>query len=68
MHDWRNFNIVSLESTMIILYDSSMTTVIHPTTWSQHTFVLGFCLQRFKLERIAKCSYFILCTQNIKFY
>ena len=23
--------------------DNSMTTVIHPTSWSQHTFVLGLC-------------------------
>ena len=43
MHDWRKFNNVSFESTIIILYDNSMTTVIHPTSWSQHTFVLGFC-------------------------
>ena len=35
------FNSVSFKSTMIILYDNSLTTVIHPTTWSQHTFVLG---------------------------
>ena len=28
---------------MIILYDKSMTTVIHPGTWSQHPFVLGVC-------------------------
>ena len=44
MHYWRNFNNVSFESTIIILYDNSMTTVIHPITWSQHTFVLGFCV------------------------
>ena len=39
MHDWRNFNNKSFESIMIILCDNSMTTVIHPTTWAQHTFV-----------------------------
>ena len=44
MHDWMNFNSVSFESTMIILYDNYMTIVIHPTTWSHHTFVLRFCL------------------------
>ena len=43
MHDWRNLNNVSFESIMVILYDKSMTTVIHPGTWSQHPFVLGFC-------------------------
>ena len=42
MHDWRNFNIVSIESIMVILYDKSITTVIHPGTWSQHPFVSGF--------------------------
>ena len=31
----RNFNNVSFESIMVILYENSMTTVIHPTTWSQ---------------------------------
>ena len=35
MHDWRNFNNVSFESIMVIFYDKSMTTVIHPGTWSQ---------------------------------
>ena len=30
MHDWRNFNNASFESIMVILYDNSMTTVIHP--------------------------------------
>ena len=30
--------------------------------------ILGANWQLFKLERIAKCSYFILSTQNIKFY
>ena len=30
--------------------------------------ILGANWQLFRLERIAKCSYFILCTQNIKFY
>ena len=35
MHDLRNFNNGSFESTMIILYDNSTTTVIHTTTWSQ---------------------------------
>ena len=30
--------------------------------------VLGANWQPFRLERIAKCSYFILSTQNIKFY
>ena len=43
MHDWRNFNNVSFESMMVILNDKSMTTVIHPGTWSQHPFVSGFC-------------------------
>ena len=43
MHDWRNFNNVSFESIMVILYDKGMTTVIHPGTWSQHPFVSGFC-------------------------
>ena len=42
MHDWRNFNDISFERTMIILYDNSMIIIIHPTTWSQHAFVLGF--------------------------
>ena len=39
MHDWRNFNNVSFESIMVILYDKGMTTVIHPGTCSQHPFV-----------------------------
>ena len=30
--------------------------------------ILGANWQLLRLERIAKCSYFILCTQNIKFY
>ena len=30
--------------------------------------ILGANWQFFRLERIAKCSYFILSTQNIKFY
>ena len=30
--------------------------------------ILGANWQLFRLERIAKCSYFILCTQNIKFF
>ena len=30
--------------------------------------ILGANLQLFRLEMIAKCSYFILSTQNIKFY
>ena len=30
--------------------------------------MLGANWQLFRLERIAKCSYFILSTQNIKFY
>ena len=30
--------------------------------------ILGANWQLFRLERIAKCSYFILSTQNIKFY
>ena len=30
--------------------------------------ILGANWQLFQLERIAKCSYFILSTQNIKFY
>ena len=30
MDDWRNFNNVSFESIMVILYDEGMTTVIHP--------------------------------------
>ena len=32
MHDWRNFNNVSFESIIAILYDEGMTTVIHPGT------------------------------------
>ena len=32
------------------------------------TSILGANWQLFRLERIAKCSYFILSTQNIKFY
>ena len=36
MQDWRNFKILSFESIMFILYNKSMTTVIHPTTWSHH--------------------------------
>ena len=32
------------------------------------TILLGANRQHFRLERIAKCSYFILSTQNIKFY
>ena len=32
MHDWKNFNNVSFESIMVILYDKGMTTVIHPGT------------------------------------
>ena len=64
MHDWRNFNNVSLESTMLILYDNSMITVIHPTTWSQHTFVLGlFFLGRtvdhFLLYNHTMCTSFL---------
>ena len=43
MHDGRNFNNVSFESIMVILYDEGMTTVIHPGTWSQHPFVSGVC-------------------------
>ena len=46
MHAWRNFNNVSFESIMVILYDEGMTTVIHPGhagTWSQHPFVSGVC-------------------------
>ena len=35
MHDCRNFNNVSFESIMVILYDKS--------NWSQHPFVSGFC-------------------------
>ena len=30
--------------------------------------ILGANWQIFRLERIAKCSYFILSTQSIKFY
>ena len=30
MDDWRNFNNVSFESIMVILYDEGMTIVIHP--------------------------------------
>ena len=30
--------------------------------------ILGANWQLFRMERIAKCSYFILSTQNIKFY
>ena len=30
--------------------------------------ILGANWQLFRLERIAKCSYFVLSTQNIKFY
>ena len=30
--------------------------------------ILGVNWQLFRLERIAKCSYFIMSTQNIKFY
>ena len=30
--------------------------------------ILGANWQCFRLERIAKCSYFILSTQNVKFY
>ena len=41
MHDWRNFNNVSFESIIAILYVEGMTTVIHPGTWSQHPFVSG---------------------------
>ena len=41
MNDWRNFNNVSFESIMVILYDKGMTTVIHPGTLSQHSFVSG---------------------------
>ena len=43
MHDWRNFNNVEFESIMVILNDESMTTVIHPGTWSQHPFVSEVC-------------------------
>ena len=43
MHDWRNFNNVEFESIMVILNDKSMTTVIHPGTWSQHPFVSEVC-------------------------
>ena len=43
MHDWRNFNNVSFESIIVILYDKGMTTVIHPSTWSQHPFISGVC-------------------------
>ena len=32
------------------------------------TCMLGANWQLFRLERIVKCSYFILSTQNIKFY
>ena len=39
MHDWRNFNNVSFESMMVILYHEGMTSVIHPGTWSQPPFV-----------------------------
>ena len=35
--------------------------------WTSLLF-LGANWQLFRLERIAKCSYFILSTQNIKFY
>ena len=58
MHDWRDFNNVSFESTMIILYYNSMTTVTHPTTWSQQNFVLGFS---FFLARTLQKR---LCTMN----
>ena len=58
MHDWRNFNNVSFESIMVILYDKSMTTVIHPGTWS-----LGFsgthCIGGVESEREVKCFLFI---------
>ena len=30
--------------------------------------ILGANWQLFRLERMAKCSYFILSTQNVKFY
>ena len=46
MDDWRNFNNVSFESIMVILYDEGMTAVIHPGhagTWSQYPFVSGVC-------------------------
>ena len=43
MHDWWNFNNVSFEGIMAILYDEGMTTVIHPGTWSEHPFVSGVC-------------------------
>ena len=43
MHDWRNFNSVSFESIMVILYDKSMTTVIHPGNLGRGR--RGLCLQ-----------------------
>ena len=54
MHDWRNFNNVSFESIMAILYDEGMTTVIHPGTWSQHPFVSGVCF--FLLDALYTCN------------
>ena len=54
MHDCKNFNNVSFESIMVILYDKSMTTIIHPGTLSQHPFVSGFC---FFWDDIAICYY-----------
>ena len=43
MHDWRNFSNVSFESTIIILYDNSMTIVIHPHILVTAYLCLGFC-------------------------
>ena len=33
-----------------------------------YSIILGANWQLFRLERIAKCSYFILSKQNVKFY
>ena len=65
MHDWRNFNNISLESIMVILYDKGRTTVIHPGTWSQHAFVSGSVfLGRFIYLRRTFVCYLATCTSD----
>ena len=63
MHDWRNFNNVSFESIMAILYDEGMTTVIHP-------FVLGVCFfwdALYTRNRDSERSMIIIMINNNRF-
>ena len=64
MHDWRNFNNVSFESIIDILYDKTMTIVIHPAIWSHHPFVSGLLFFWEALYSLSVSKYYLDCSER----